>query len=101
MPSRRNVRLSDAAESDLTDILQYTETRWGDEQADLYQAKLERAFVELAEFPMLGRVRSDLPRGYRSRLVEEYVIYYRVEGDTIFVSRIAHERREITTQSLR
>src|SRR6185312_5191422 len=99
MPSRRRLSLSPQAEDDLADILQYTERRWGVAQADAYEATLQRALLELLDFPNMGRARPDLPAGYRTRVVEEHVIYYRVEGDTIPVSRIAHGRRDIKADS--
>ena len=61
---------------------------------------IEGALLDLVEFPMRGRHRPDLPAGYRSRLVDQHVIYYRVEEDGIYVSRIAHMRRDITAKSL-
>ena len=100
MPSRRRLSLSPTAENDLADILQYTEQRWGTEQADSYQATLRRALLELLEYPHIGRARPDLPAGYRSRLADQHLIYYRIEEEVIRVSRIVHSRRDIRADML-
>jgi toxin ParE1/3/4 len=100
MPSRRKLSLAPAAEDDLADILQYTEKRWGSEQADSYQAMLQKVLLELVEFPHLGKARPDLPAGYRSLLADQHLIYYRIEGSAIRVSRILHVRREVRANML-
>ena len=94
-PSPRRLRLSRQAERDLQGILAYTLRKWGPEQRDAYEARLNRAFDELIEFPELGRARDDLGRNARSLPVEQHVIVYRVKADEIQVSRIVHGRRDL------
>jgi toxin ParE1/3/4 len=100
MPSRRKLSLAPGAEDDLADILQYTEQRWGAEQGDSYQAMLQKALLGLVDFPHLGKARPDLSAGYRSLLADQHVIYYRIEGNAIRVSRIVHVRREVRADML-
>jgi len=66
-------RLSALAELDLDDII---------DRFDL-----------LAEQPGMGRARPEFAPGVRSFVVENYVIYYRQEGD-VLIARILHGRRD-------
>ena len=53
-------------------------------------------FNLLAEQPGMGRVRPEFGPGVRSFAVENYVIYYRQEGE-ILIARILHGRRDQIT----
>ena len=67
---------------------------------DAYHAAIDRALHELLDFPAMGRSRDDLGPGFRSRRVEQHVIYYRVEDDAILIARILHVRREVKRELL-
>jgi len=75
--------LSPEADIDLWDILQYSLETWGIEQALVYQTALDDALLEIVRYPAIGRDRSDLGCGYRSRLIQQHVVFYRIEGKTI------------------
>ena len=50
-------------------------------------------FDLLAEQPRMGRARPEFGAGVRSFAVENYVIYYRHDGD-VLIARILHGRRD-------
>ena len=66
------------ARRDYENILLYTLREWGEDQEAVYAAALDRAFVAIGNYPQLGRERNDLRLGYRTYLVEQHVIYYRL-----------------------
>jgi plasmid stabilization system protein ParE len=54
-----NVVVSDLAELDLADILQYTLETWDAAQMDRYAEKLEHGLTLLPANPLLGKRRED------------------------------------------
>ena len=88
-------RLSALAERDLDEIWAYIAEDASPATADrLVDAIVER-FELLAEQPRMGRLRPEFGEGVRSFTVENYVIYYRYEGD-VLVARVLHGRRDQT-----
>jgi plasmid stabilization system protein ParE len=57
---------------------------------------LDRSLAELGEYPEIVPVRYDVSRELRGRLIEQYVIVYRVEKDVIDVKRILHREGRST-----
>jgi len=53
-------KLTPAANSDLQEIWEYTENRWGAEQADIYLRKLDHRMTYLARNPKRGERRTEL-----------------------------------------
>jgi toxin ParE1/3/4 len=86
-------RLSSSAERDLDEIWSYVAEEASPTAADrLIDAIIDR-FDLLAERPGIGRARPELGPGVRSFAVENYVIYYRQEGD-VLIARVLHGRRD-------
>ena len=76
-------RLSALAERDLEEIWSYVAEDASPATADrLIDAIIDR-FELLAEQPRMGRLRPEFGEGVRSFAVENYVIYYRHEGDVL------------------
>lgn len=88
MPEYRFSRL---ARLDLIEIADYTVDIWGLEQANRYIDGLGGCFRQLARTPGMGRPCGRIRRGYRRMEHEKHVIIYRVDGDSIFISRILHQ----------
>lgn len=97
---RRQVIVAPRAAHDFEDILLHSLHTWGDEQARRYQAALDRAIDGLEDFPEIGPTRDDLPAGFRMRFVEQHIIYYRIEEETIRVVRILHRRQQVSSDLL-
>jgi toxin ParE1/3/4 len=91
---RRRLDLSPRARQDFADLLLYSRRQWGSAQRSKYQAGIDRALNDLVQFPELGHVRDDLRPGLLARVVQQHVIYYRIESDLIRVERILHVRRD-------
>lgn len=88
-------RLSSLAEQDLEEIWSYVAEDASPATADqLIDAIMDR-FELLAEQPRMGRLRPEFGEGVRSFTVENYVVYYRHEGD-VLVARVLHGRRDQT-----
>ena len=90
------VRLLRVAEGDLTEIVTYLAAD-RPSAAEALAAKVEKNLNLLSHNPHLGRVpkEEELARlGYRYLVVQSYLIFYTLEGRTIFVHRILHGARD-------
>ncbi|HEU5457004.1 MAG TPA: type II toxin-antitoxin system RelE/ParE family toxin [Terracidiphilus sp.] len=85
-------RLSRLARLDLIEIADYTVDTWGPQQAYRYLDSLEAFLHQLAQTPEMGRPCNAVRSGYRRMEHEKHVLFYRVEQDAIFISRILHQR---------
>ena len=92
---KRTLILSPRSVRDYDDILLNSLTTWGEQQKNLYRAKLDQALEELADFPEIGQTRKDIGEGYRSLRVGQHVIVYRLDAKTIRVNRILHSRQDL------
>lgn len=88
-------RLSPAAEHDLESIWRYMVRQWNLEQADRYIDLLTTAFAELAESPQTALTCDHIRAGYRRRVVECHMIYFRVTDYGIAIIRVLHERMDV------
>jgi len=102
MTTRRDqsYRLSELAESDLADILDFTTDMWGERQADRYLDRMVRCFERIAKMPSLGRSCDDVMVGIRRIEVERHVVFYRPHDKGVFIARILHDRMLVTSQVL-
>lgn len=87
--------LSELAEQDLADILQYTLGKWGEAQMDIYAAKLDKGIRLLESQPRLGKPRKDWYPGCRCYQVEQHLVLYAVAEQEILVARLFHERVDV------
>ena len=91
------ILLSAEAETDPVSVRRYLVAR--NPAAAVALAKTFRAKLKnLAHFPYIGRDRSKLGRGLRSVVAENYLIFYRVERDCVFVVRVLDARRDIDAE---
>lgn len=71
-------------------IADYTKSQWGTAQRVAYMRLLFAAMHRLAVFPWLGT-----PDGtHRVFGAGEHLILYRVQGETILVTRVLHQRQK-------
>lgn len=88
--SSRKLRFSVLAQGDIDDILAYTLEQWGQHQLVAYKSKIDAALSAIVQNPNTGRTKHGLlvyPAG-------KHLIYYYIEGETIYVVRILHERMD-------
>jgi toxin ParE1/3/4 len=88
-------RLSALAERDLEEIWSYVAEDASPDTADRLIDAIIGRFELLAEQPRMGRLRPEFGEGVRSFSVENYVVYYRHEGDVV-LARVLHGRRDQT-----
>lgn len=83
-----------AARYDLVDIDEYSVERFGEEAAEVYARSFTEAFLFLAQYPLSGRLRPELPAGTRCKPHRSHVIFYRYAGDTVFIQRVLHHSQD-------
>ena len=91
----RDIRLSEAARTDLIDIWVQTNRRWCPDQADRYLDDIDRALRGLIENPMMGTDCSDLLQGARRLITGRHLAFYEVDKNAIFVIRVLHQSMDI------
>jgi toxin ParE1/3/4 len=83
-------QFSQRARLDLIEIAEYTLETWGIDQANSYIDSLYDCFALLTMSPRIGRPCDKIRRGYRRIEHEKHAVFYRIEGDGVFISRILH-----------
>jgi plasmid stabilization system protein ParE len=87
--------LSKGAFKDLAEIWHFIAADNVD-AADRVRDDLEKAMGKLAEMPAMGHRRSDVSNSdYRFWRVYSYLIAYRVQRKTLYVSRVIHGARNL------
>ena len=86
--------LSPLAQSDLEDILNHTQSRWGSEQAEICIRQLWRDIEAIAVQPTRGRPCPEVRAGYRKYRSGSHVLFYRMTANDVDVVRILHQRMD-------
>jgi toxin ParE1/3/4 len=90
------IRLLRAAEDDLSEIVNYIAAD-RPSVADALATKIEKNLNLLSKNPQLGRIPSEeelMRLGYRYLVVQNYLIFYTLEDQVIYVHRILHGARD-------
>jgi toxin ParE1/3/4 len=90
----RVLRITEPAQQDLVEIWSVLEP-YGSDVADQCVNALQKKFLQLQQFPGLGRSREDLAPGLRSVVVREVVILYRSMEGLLVIVRVVHGRRDL------
>ena len=88
------VRLSQAAECDLDQIIDDGERQFGWSAAFAYATDLVAHIDRLNVFPKLGRSRPVLGEGARTLRARSHVVIYTIDDDGVFVLRIRHAHED-------
>jgi toxin ParE1/3/4 len=96
--TRYTLRISRRAESDLERIQRETLQLHGEMQMRLYGEEIKKTFATLLDHPMVGHVRSDIPKGYRAIAAGKHMVVYRIEDSVINVITILHGRMNFAPQ---
>ena len=91
-------RISDRTRTDLIDIYDFTESKFGAYQADAYYAGLVRSFGLLADFPLIGQSVDELAAGYRRFRFQSHLIFYTVQADYVEIRAVIHGAQDIRPQ---
>jgi toxin ParE1/3/4 len=92
------IRYSARAEDDLYEIAIFTMGQWGIAQADRYIAGLEEFCELIANFPGIGRECDEIAPRLRRMEHESHVIFFFPKDDGILVSRVFHQKRNISDE---
>ncbi len=93
----KKYRLALQAEQDLIGILLLGMETWGYDQAKKYANELHDCFNTLAENPKIGVTRKDLKECPQSFVKGSHVIFYRMAGKIIEISRVLPQSMDIET----
>jgi len=91
------VVFSERADSDLLQIISYLAPRNMRAALALADA-IDSKLSHLAQHPLIGRERSSLSPGLRSLVVQNYLVFYRVDEARITVIRVLDGRRDIESE---
>jgi toxin ParE1/3/4 len=92
--------LAKDADQDLQNIYWFTHERWGEQQAEFYINGLFSTFDKLAQFPEMGRLRTELSAKIRSFVHKRHVIYYLTLDGEIGISRVLHGSMDMENAAL-
>jgi toxin ParE1/3/4 len=97
------VIVTELAEQDSGDILDYLAREAGGMVAERYAVEFERFVDRLEDFPEIGPRRPTLGRRVRSGVIAPYILFYEyLEADDVArVLRILHGSRKIGRRHLR
>ena len=90
----RLLEVTAQAEEDLQEITLYLYPL-NEAAAQRIAGEIQTAYLSLIDFPYRGRSRSEILPGLRSIVADKYVIFYRVETETVSVERILHGARNL------
>ena len=90
------VRLTPAAQRDLSSIWDHTEERWDIRQAEIYLREIRAAIERIASDPVRGRACDEIREGYRQYSIGSHRIFYVESARGVDVIRILHQRMDPT-----
>jgi len=98
MPQKNKIKYTPIAVDDMDEIFSYI-SKDNIVSAETLLEKINDGITRLAEFPNMGSVLSEeeftlVKRGYRFIVVQPYLVFYRIIGNTIIIHRILHGRRD-------
>lgn len=82
--------LSRRAESNLLEIYEFTERRFGAYQSKAYFTGLVRTFGLLADFPRIGTSAEELAKGLRRFRFQSHHIFYAEETTHVLIRGLVH-----------
>nr|WP_243851234.1 type II toxin-antitoxin system RelE/ParE family toxin [Rhizomicrobium electricum] len=89
--------MTDAAERDLDSIWDTIVAEGSTDVADNFIWALQKHFEPLRKFPNAGAPRDHLLPGLRVVFHRRYAIYYKPLPKIVFIVRVVHSARDITT----
>ena len=94
-----DVRYLPIAENDLNEIVDYF-LEHSNNAAGTFIDELERLEKHLSMFPesaALVRNKRLRDKGYRMAVIDDYLLFYIIHGDTVYIMRIIHGKRNYKT----
>jgi toxin ParE1/3/4 len=91
----RELRLTGPAIEDMKQIADYIATQTGVSRADHFLRKADQKFSKIAQFPNLGRSRSEVFLGLRSLPLDSYLVLYTVSEQSVEILRVVSGYRDL------
>jgi toxin ParE1/3/4 len=91
-----NLIISDPANADLEITADYLAANYGLSRSDTFIDGITARMKYIAQFPRIGRSREELLPGLRSLPYPPYLIFYRIQDQTIEIVRIASGYQDLT-----
>lgn len=95
MKAARKLSLTLKARMDLREIIDYTEQKWGENQAEKYFNQIMEKCRDLAAGVVSGRKRPELKGAPFSYPAGSHIIFYQETKNAIRVLRILHGARDL------
>jgi toxin ParE1/3/4 len=92
------LRLSPAAEADLSDIWDFTAEQWDSRQADRYVRMIVERAQGAAEGRLPMRLADNIRSGYTKIAAGSHMIYFRPTGGEVEVVRILHQSMDVDSK---
>ena len=92
------LELSEEAYDDLVNIQNYTYLNHGETIWSTYGHDLDTAMSHISKNPFSGHAREDIPSGYQAWNINEHIIIYRIENETIYLVRVLHGKMDFRFQ---
>jgi toxin ParE1/3/4 len=90
------LKFTNNAVKDLSDIWSYIVETWSESQADKYYKLIISACSSIANKPQIGKVYSEIYQDLKGKLTSKHIIFYRLlEDQSIEITRILHERMDL------
>jgi toxin ParE1/3/4 len=94
--SKYSIRLLRIAEDDFKEIIGYIALD-NPSAAETMAEKIEKSLASLSSHPLMGKRPKEeelAGMGYRYLIVQNYLIFYTIEGHIVWVHRILHGARD-------
>ena len=89
------LELSEAADADLVDLLEYGIDNFGLAAGREYHFSFDNVFAFLCGTPKAGQIDEETQTGLRRWHHRSHRIFYRAEGEVVLIVRIIHQSRDV------
>jgi toxin ParE1/3/4 len=90
-----NFEISRLALEDLNTIWEYTAEQWSTEQANKYYNEIFSVIDKICRISDMGKAIDEIKKGHRRVNMKSHMIVYKVNGTTIYIDRILHQKMDI------
>lgn len=95
MKNGYKVTWTDAALSDLSNVLSYLSENWTEREIANFSKKLHKRLATISQFPISFPKSRNKPNVRRSVLSKNNIIYYSIKDDKIVILRLVSPRQLI------
>ncbi|SOE22999.1 toxin ParE1/3/4 [Spirosomataceae bacterium TFI 002] len=88
------LRVTQSAIQDITEILIYTLLEFGENQSKKYENQIDEHIRSIGINPFIGHSRIDIPKECLALPFGGHVLVYKIENSTIFILRVLNQRMD-------